>query len=288
MEFNKFDLTLLVVMSMTIILLSFLMPAVGYADQANETAESDVPEFSMESSRFDFTGDFPDRPGSSGSGTLTYDEKQGSGITGVTQEWLDRPKDTGFVTELANYTDAPEGYPIALIATDFNGTGDVEEQAKYDISDKEGETIIYNKGDWVIEYKIQSVENAGEPNATAEVDYNVKENGGDNSGGGLSAVPVVGTLFDAGEQLASGLVWVGEIIWWTASFVFEIAINLIGILVDAMVFGIDLLSWMVGSYADVTTAAAGWASVILLVPTIILFGELVKLSMVAISLLPTT
>lgn len=289
MNFTKFDMFLLISMSFSIIVMSFVMPSADLTGTENETEESDVPEFDIDSSRFDIAGEFPDRPGSSSSGTLRFNNSNTNtySTTGISLAWLDRPKLSGVSVELQNGTDTGLGENLSIVVVDYNDTGVVEYQGVYNIT-SEDNTYIYNKNEWVIRFDVEYVNNLGQSNMTGKVSYDIKENGGENTGGGLSAIPVVGTLFDAGEVIGSTIAWIGNVFLWTFTFVFEIAINLLSLLLDSMIFGIDLLTWMIDGYAGMTSKATGWASVILLVPSIILFIELLKIVMIAISLMPTT
>lgn len=292
MNFTKFDVTLLVVMTMAIILMSFVMPAVGLAGDSNETSESEVPEFDIDSSRFDMVGDFPERPGSSKSGTLEFDEARledmdTETIEGYTFKWVDRPKDSGTSIELQNLS----GQSPRILVADYVGGSPDSYVDTYPLSATDvGETITHKNNSWSIEFSVDEIDNYDDPNMTMAVSYDVLANGGSSSdsGGGLSSIPVIGTLFEAGSELASSVVWIGEVVYWGVIFVFEIGINMIGMLFDAMVFTIDLMNYMITTYADVVSQATSWASVVLLVPGMILFAEFAKLTMVGISLLPTT
>lgn len=290
MEFSKFDLMVFVTMTLAVILLSFIVPATGLAADGNQTTESEVPEYDIDSSRFDFAGEFPDRPGGSGSGILKYDENVGAGVEGQSLKFLSRTDGSEFSIELQNAT-VTDDFEIVVIEY-YNTQGDTS-ITRYPVEENDvGETYTYvnDTSGWTVEFTVDELNNYQESNFTATVNYEVLNNGDDddNTGGGLSAIPVVGTLFKAGSDLASSVVWIGEVIYWVVIFVFEVGINLLGMLFDTMLFAVDLVSWMIGTYESVVSAASGWASVILLVPAVLLFAEFVKLTFIGISLLPTT
>lgn len=283
MNFSKFDIVVLMTMSMAIIIMSFTFPALGVTAESPENA-SDVPQYNTTANPFDIAGEFPDRPGTPSSGTIQYDEQEGSGITGRSLIWIDRPKSDGTAIEIQN--DTFGNGDVQIVVTDFNETGD-NIVDRYVISGTEGETILHQNTTWTIEFTVDSVENFKQPNMTVTVEFEILESQS-GAGGGLSALPVIGGIFDAVDAVASILSWLGLIIRWFLATLFEITISLILLLVDIMTFAVGLMHWLMSTYFAVIGGATSWASVILMVPGILLFAEFVKLSMIGISLLPTT
>lgn len=293
MQFSKFDMTILVVMTLSVIIMSFTLPAVGMAGSGNQTVQSDVPEFGIESDRFDLAGSFPDRPGGSQSGKITWAESYGDAQNGLSFIQLDAPLDNGFSIEIAEFGTSPDEYYLVQ-AANWSG-GSIDSYNRYNIT-SEGQEFIYanNSDEWAVEFEVTEADNVSSANSSKNtnitVNYDVQSSGktSQNSAGGLGALPVVGGLFQAGAELASTIVWIGEVILWGAVFIVELGVNLIGILFDTMVFAIDLMSYMVSTYQDVIAQSSDWARVVLIVPGMILFAEFAKLAMIAISLLPTT
>lgn len=280
MDFGKFDILVLTTMSLAIILMSLTFPALGMTDSSDTQNASDVPEFNVSASSWDIAGDFPESPGTPTQGKLVWNADVGNSVEGRSLEWLDRPKDEGLSIEAANTTSG-----FDLLVLNWNGSGNTLADDRYSIT-SEGQTILHDNASWVIEFEVTELDNYRQPNMTAEIEYEVLES--EQSGGGLSAIPVIGPLFGAGEALASGIVWIGEVIWWLVAFTFDIAVALITILAGVMVYGVDMLVWLSTTYSDVVSAAGSWASVILMVPAILLFAEFAKIGMIGIKLLPFT
>lgn len=286
MNVTKFDISLLFVMSLSIIIMSLTFPTLGLTGEDNETSASEVPEFNISSNRFDIAGDMPESPSTPQSGNLYYDEQDGGSIDGVTQKWIarDSSSDAETVIEIFNSTDP--GMTLSYLRFDDTGAVVADDDYIYNESDV-GTTIRHNNDSWVIDFDIDSLENVNKPNMTSEVSYKIRSSPGD-SGAGLSSLPVIGGLFSAGEQLASMVGHAVSVIFWGIQTIFEIALNLMGILYDSMLFAVSLMQWLIGGYLAIITSAPGWAGVFMMAPAILLFAEFAKLAMVAISLLPTT
>lgn len=284
MDFGKFDIVLLTTMSLAVVIMSFTFPALDMTDQADEANESDIPEFNISSSQWDIAGEFPESPGTPARGTLIHDEELGNSITGKNVHWLDRPKDQGLSVEVQNVSS-----DFQIVVTNWEnetGTPSVVYTDEYPIS-SEGDTVLHQNGTWSIEFEVDSLENYRQSNMTAEVSYNILD-GGDGSGGGLSALPVIGGIFGAAEELVGMLGWLGLIIRWFVATIFEIALGLLAILLSIMVFAVDIMVWLTTTYFSIVSGAGTFGSVFLMIPGILLFAEFAKLGMLGIKLLPTT
>lgn len=283
MDFGKFDIVLLTTMSMAIIFMSIVFPAVGLAPQSEEQGEDDIPEFNVSSSSWDMAGEFPDRPGTPNSGTVYYDEERGSSITGESLIWIQRPKSTGVSIETQNLSNQ-----FTVRVTNWSGTGTVEGQDEYNIN-SEGQQIYHSNSTngWTIDFEVRTLEDPQGPDMYAEIDYEIVESP-DDSGGFLDSIPIVSGFIDAGEALTGTLGWLGLIIRWFFVTLFEIVLTLISILVTVMVFAVDIMVWLMTTYFGVVDSASGFASVILMIPGVLLFAEFAKLGMLGIKLLPTT
>lgn len=283
MDFGMSDIVLLTTMSLAVVVMSLTFPALGMTDDGDMTNESDIPEFNISSDEWNIAGDFPDSPGTPTSGEVVYDEQVGSGVEGRSLIWLQRgaPGQSLEMQNLSNQltirVNSWDGDPPQIVGRD-----------EYDIT-SENQTILHQNASmgWTIEMEVTELENAQQSNMTATVEYEVLDSP-DEGGGGLSAIPIIGSLFSAGEQLASGLIWIGQVIWWLVAFLVEIALTIVLILVDIMVFAASLMQWLVTTYFDVVSAAGSFAGPLLMIPGILLFVEFAKLGMLGIKLLPTT
>lgn len=286
MNFGKFDMVLLTTMALAVVLMSFTFPAMGMADSSNETAADDIPEFDVNSTEWDIAGEFPSEPGTPSSGTIQYDEEQGSGITGLSLIWIDRPKSDGTSLEVQN--DTLSNGNVDVVVTDFNSSAASgrDAQDRYTLNGNEGQTFIHENTTWTIEFTVDRVENFKESNMTVDVKWNILESEDEN--GGVAAIPVIGTLYNAGQQLAAMLAYLGDIILWFLATLLDLALTVIGILLNIITYAVDMSSWLITSYFDIVTAAESYAAVIVVVPGVLLFVEFAKLAMIGVSLLPMT
>lgn len=271
MNFSDRDIAIVVSMSVAIILMSFVMPAVGLT---GDTA-SEPPTFNMTSDRFDFAGDFPDNPGAISKGSLEYnDSKVVQSLDN--QVWLEGDSSGG----------------AELLATNTGSSGQIEFIVWENGGIANSSTLLFNatgyetiqEAGYTIEFEITEF-NGTYP--AYEVDYEVTQRP-TSDGGFISSIPLVGGIFDAGAQLAGIVGWIGSIIWWFATTLFTVTLNLMGILYDGFAFFAGLMVYLGSTYSALITGASSWASIILAIPGLLLGLEFAKLSFVAISLLPTT
>lgn len=280
MNFSKFDMSILIVMSLSVILMSFLFPALGMSD-GGAVNESEIPEFNASSSSFDLVGEYPDQPSQPTSGTLDYDATRGAtgnSIEGYSLVWINRPKDTGNSLEIQNTS--TDGLDVVL--TNYSSTG--SSQARVDISSGSvGETYLIQEYDWVIELEVRELENYQEPNMSALVDYDIKAS--PESDEGLSSIPLIGGTAD---QIAQVVGQIAIAFGWASAVIVQTVISGVLTVFNLAQYMVGMGFWMVSTYTAVVASAPSWASVVLAVPAVLLFAEFAKLTAVVISLLPTT
>lgn len=284
MDFTKFDVVILFTMSFAIIILSFTFPAVGLADSSNETAESDVPEFNISSSKWDIAGDFPDDPGTPAQGVLEWEESLG----GNSQNEVTLHGDTTDGVQMSLVNTGTGSQPDMLV-TVTNWTSGSSVSETYNVTNEQVNDdgiFFHDNYSYEIYLEIETYENVGGDSFENDVSWELREMPEDE--GWIDRIPVIGGIFSAAEQLASVLAWFGAIIWWAVATSFEIALAVIGTLLDVMVFGVDVLVWLSTTYTDVITTAEGWASVIMLIPGLLVSLEFGKIAMIGVSLLPFT
>lgn len=278
MNFTKFDASILIVMSLSIIVMSLTFPALGMTDESDEVNATDFPELNLTSSTFDFAGDFPVQPTTPESGVLRYDAQDGNSITGINQIWIERPKDTGQLIELRNTSQ--DGFDV--VVTNFSGTGTIAAQDKYDIN-SEGQEIVHNNESWVITFQVRSLENLDESNMTAEVYWQIETQPDDASG--LSSIPLIGDITD---QVANVLGFLAAVISWFTITTVQVIINAVVVLYEIVAYTFGIAFFLIDSYNSIVSAAPSYAAVVLVTVEVILFAEFAKVGYMAISLLPTT
>lgn len=280
MNFTKFDMVLIFSMSLAIVIMSFTFPALGMTDESDEVNESDIPEFNISSDRWDIVGDFPDSPGTPTSGTIERDDTKT--VVGQHQAWIDRPTDEGTSIEIASFNTGNH----SIVYTNWTGGSAVAKDI-YNIT-QEGQEIRHNNDSWALIFTVDSYENAGLSNASSVVDWEIISSPNNDEGGGLSNIPVIGGLFDAGEQVFLALAYLGDILVWAFGTALEVSITVASTLFEVMIFGVDILQWLTGTYSSIISAANSWAGVLLVMPAVLLFVEFAKIGMIGISLLPFT
>lgn len=276
MDLTVRDIGLIVSMSIAIIVMIYTAPAAGVADGVNQT---EPPGFNISADRFDFAGDFPENPGTPSSGTLEWREYV-SDAERDNQRWLEDDR-----AVLAATTNDNEP-TVSLSLFDDTGTQTGGGRANVTTNDT---TERITAGEWKIDVTFKDIVVANQTNNEYNFSaaYQVEERP-DSDGGFGSSIPIVGGLFSAGNELAGIVSWIGAVLWWMSTWLFEVAGNLLGIMFDVATFEIALFAWLTSSYVSVIAGVGGWASIVLAVPSIILALELSKVVMVFLSLLPTT
>lgn len=277
MNFTKFDLTIIVVMSIGIISMSFVFPALGLTDES--TNESDVPEFDMASDRFDFAGEMPDNPGTPSQGEFNVQTDDGGQLR------LKQSPEEDINLNANDGTPGTDQVDPEVSLNKLNGTEDSPYQVNATLSEV-GDSATLEGFDYVADMEWVRTENENQSNETAIVSYEIIEQPSDETW--LSRVPVVGGIVSGANALAGIVGWIGSLIWWGFTFFVQTGLNVLGMVVDVAVYFVSTLSWLVGTYTGIVSGANAWAAVFVAIPGILLFGEFAKIVMVLISLLPTT
>lgn len=272
MNFGKVDFILLLTMTLAVVTMSFLFPALGLTTD-DPAAESEIPEFNISSERFNLVGSFPEAPGTPTQGTLWF-----------------YPEDPAAASDNRIWVDGDTSDGVEMfLSEDTNGTGEirintwdagsvVSNQTATFTSSNDTFTLVSSEG-FGFRFEVQELQTTSP--RYYEVDYVITQRPRD-SGGFISSF--LGTAGDT----AKTLVWFGTIFFWTSTFIVELGLNALGIVYDVLSFFISLLSWQVSTYGSVVTAATGFASVFVAIPGIILSVLFGKLVFIGISLLPTT
>jgi hypothetical protein len=277
MNFSKFDVSILLVMSLTVVIMSFTFPALGLTDQSDQVNETDIPEFNISSGSVNLVGEFPDEPKQPTSGTLEYDNTQINGLEGVNLVYIDRPKDTGAAIEVQNSS----AFGLDLVYTNFTSTG--SDVHRYDINNNTGQEILINQDGWTIETTVTEISNYNESDMTVDVEYDIKSN--PDSSEGLSSIPLIGNFADGVANVVGSIAV--QFAWFSAVLV-ELIINAILTIVDLTLYLFSMMYWLISTYSAVVSAAPAWAAVFLAVPGILLFAEFAKIVVIIIDLFPTT
>lgn len=278
MNIGKFDVMVLLTMSLAIISMSFVFPAIGLTD-TNSASESDIPELEIQSDRFDIVGELPERPRSTDSGVLVYrsdgfDKRditlltEGGTVQVSTSAFAENNGNTTPINVFLNEFDPNDGLQVDSSNTTLNET---EEMA---------ELTVDNQTEYTVRYELIELRNEGTDDFEAQVQFEVIESpGGDG---------FLGTIFGTAEVLASTLAWIGTVFYWFSISLFEIAGNALGALFDVSSYFISLIVWLTTTYTSIISSSSGFASVFVTIPGILLGAILGKIVIVGVGLLPTT
>ena len=288
MNFTKFDMMILITSLLAVIVMSLTFPMLGMAGE--EADEDDVPSFDIDSDRFNFAGEFPENPGTPSQFYLFWNDQLGQDSDNV--RWLDGDVDDGHEILITDQT-GTQGDPQADVIINHWDAGTVVEDETFSLNFTEYETVTdFGDGyDLFVEFdRKENITWDGGQSEGVEVRVNVEVRDQPEDSGWLTRVPIIGGVLGTADAVASMVGWIGSILWWGVTWFFQIAATLLAILFDTIVFAFDVVAFITGTYGEILTAdnVSSWAILIAHVPLVLFLLELAKLTMVAISLLPTT
>lgn len=274
MNFERFDIVMLVTMSLAIIGMVFTMPALGLTSAS--TSESDIPQFDIKSDRFDFAGDFPDSPGTPSTGTMWIRNNE----VNVSENFIDLDSNDNFVMFQETDVSNPD-MKVSLV-----DTGASTQEDLFFNQSSIGDSKVVDHSGYEVVATLTDKQNVSEADFYWELDYQIREQPSDESW--IGRLPGVGTLYSAGETLAQIVAWIGSVLFWGIKFMISMALNIVGIMFDVATYLVGMLAWLSGTYLDIVSSAGGWAGLFVAVPGIIVFLIFAKMGMIVISLLPFT
>lgn len=286
MNLTKWDFQIIIAMTLAVILMSFTFSAFGFTADP-EAEESDIPEFDIETDRFDFRGEFPESPGMVGEGFLVYDQSNPADIHHMSNEWIEGDAEDGVRIAVRN-----DSHPQAEVWFQTFEGGGIQEEDKYQLGPEIGDWVQHDNMSYVITFILNEPYDPDVPHY--RVFWRIEERPDDDGeNGGLvgwivSNVPLFSTLIETGSEVAAVVLWIGQIILWGITWFFEIALNLLGILVDVMIFLGSMVLWLITTYSEIVSTAESWASLFVAIPGILLMVELGKVVLVFVARLPST
>ena len=287
MNFTKHDKMILIASFMLIVFMTLVFPALGLTDDGAE--ESNVPELDISTSTMELVGERPEFPRSPTSGELRYTTDR----VFNDQDVLHRDSENVVFSETFCWGDDPanEDCIVQILVFDEN---DHIESDNHTITqdDFEDRNVIVLEADdgsgdtWELRHRFEHVENWG----TDDIDYRVSWEIEDSpqAGGWLDNTPILGSVFATADAIASVVGWLASVFFWFCAWFVQLVINAIAVLIQSIFFGIDLLVFMTGNYSDMISETSGIASFILMIPSLLLSVELMKLGFIFIKILPTT
>jgi len=275
-ELGKFDVTLLFTMALAVVSMSFVMPALGLS--STSTSANDIPELNVSESRFDLVGSFPEAPNTATSGTMYYNTTKQAAFSN-NAFFLDGDTSAGY--ELLLLQEPSTNDTEVQLQQWSSGSVVAEQNATLDAANP---TAVLSVGDYVVGMQLAADHN---PPDYLQAEWNVKSQP-QPGGSFIGRIPVVGSIFQTAEVVASVVAWLTTVFIWFSTSIVEAFLNVIGIVFDVSVYFIRLLTWLTTTYTSVVSAADSWVTVFVALPGIILSVTLGKVVVIFIRLLPTT
>ena len=194
MNINKFDVMVLVVMSLAVVSMSFVMPALGLSNP--DASSNDVPTLNMASDRFDLVGDAPPFPNNPTDGTLFFNTTRDSAFS-ENQIWLAGNGGSDGDADLTLIQNPTSG-DARITLTEYNGTG-VKSQDQIELDTANNSTTgVLSTDAYTVAIEATNMHN---PPDYLEVHWNVdRQPSTDNW---LGRLPVVGGILSTADAVAS-------------------------------------------------------------------------------------
>lgn len=259
MNLTATDAKILVAASAMVVLMSFLFPALGMA--GTEQTQSDIPEFNITTSRFDFAGDLPQFPTNPTSGVLNHSSDKFDDFRGNIQ------------FELGPGDDGNRTFLVANSETEVT-IQDVEASTELDnhTFSSNGEEATLTGNGYEIDVHAEDISTGA-----GEYEWIATKRPQD------SDLPLIGGIADFSDKLVSVVAWVATTFVVLSQRLIEGSFNVGGIIFDVLVFLIDLMHWLITTYFNSVDSAPGYAKVVLTVPGVMLFYEFSKLTIIGIN-----
>lgn len=258
MNITKMDATILVVYAVFAVVGGFLFPAMGMG--GTEQTASDVPEFNVSTSRFDFVDDLPQYPSEPSSGVLNATSDKFDDVRGTIQ------------VELGPGSDGNRTFIVS------NTSGGVW------ITDVE-EGTIDDEHVFTADGEIHTLEGQG-----YEIDVHASDLSGDEfefivtESPNDSDIPLIGGVLDTADAVANGVFWIGSTIVVLVLMAVEGAANTGGLMFDVATYFVDLGGWAVGFATGFVSGAPGYAQVVLTTSLTPLFYVFAKSGIILINM----
>lgn len=278
MQFGKFDFTILIVMLIAVVFMSFVFPSLGLG--GSEVSESEFPELNVSNSTYDFAGEFPRRPSTPGEGVLVYINN--SADVDERSVWLDRTdQDVGSDgTQVFLAEESDQGKPQISLIQFEGGTETDRDEANFTETGEKVNLKVDANETFELVAELTGQENLGAENATLEARFEVRVQPADTHW--TQRVPVLGGAFSAATQTASTVAWIGVVMIWFATYLVTILTNVFITVINLTVFLFSLANWLIITYTGIVSSASSFASVIVAIPGVLLSTMLGKIVVIFI------
>jgi hypothetical protein len=273
-QITQRDVFLLLTMSLAIVSMSFVFPALGVTSSSSVNA-TEIPEFNVSEGRFAFAGESPDKPGTPTSGTMFLNTSAVSFSDNVV--WLEGSTSGGYEMVLLD-----NGADAEIRINEWNSSGLVG-YSSVNVS-AGGRGTVSRDG---YELAIEATDSFNSSDGYYEVEWEVREQPA-AGGAFIGRIPVVGGLFETADALAGIVGWIGAVIYWIGLSFVEFVLNAGVALFEITTYLFGMMVWLSTTYTAIVSASSSWAAVFLALPGVIFSAVAAKFVAVGISLLPTT
>lgn len=274
MNFGKFDIYMIVGMVFSLIIMSILLSSLGISDGAVNT--DNIPEYNISTNTFNFVSEPPDQPRSAEVGELIWRANDNE-RTREHDKWLAYDGQYGEKLTFANLSSTPSRDTMAVTISKFNSTDSYGRTYYINLSDR----MLITDFDYEITVEYAELQNDRDAIGT----FKTHETPG---GGFISNIPVLGEAYDTAQAIVSIIAWLGEIFIYYIVFIVELIINVLIAIFQIFQYVFTLITWMLSVFNTIIFNSTSFFAILMFIPIIILFLELLKITLIVVSVLPTT
>lgn len=251
MNFTQRDFVLLVSMTLLLILINMVFPALGFSSPS--VNQSDIPEYNITERQFDFVGELPEKPANPTTGILNHSSDKFDNYEGTIQFELG-PGDNGnriFLVAI-NETTAH--------LTDIEDST-INDSVTFTSNDQTKTLTAYG-----YEVDVHSIDIS-----TGTFEWIATDRPQDSN------LPLIGGIADFADNQISTIAWIGSTIavWVTQQV--EKIFNVGAMILSFIAFVIQYLHFLIIRYSSIiNNAPATWVSLLMSIPGIILSWLFVK------------
>lgn len=259
MEWTKWDTRLFVTFLLIVVLMSFTFPVLGLT--GSTVNESDIPEFNITAERFNWAGEFPENPETPSKGVLNHTSSEFDNYPGTIQTEIGKAQ-----------SNSDRIFLVAINETAVHLVNASDVQAAHNYTSK-GEENTHIAFGYEIDVQAKDLQHG-------KFEYIIQQRPSDTAW--YTGIPGATTAAD----LANFVAYIGVVIWWTSSTLVTSVLNIIGIILDLVIFFLNTVYFISTTYGDIVTGApTNWASILVAMPGTLFSFMLGKMTMIVIGTL---
>lgn len=271
MNFSRFDVTVIVVMSLAIVSMSFVFPALGLTGQ--NAQENNIPEFNTTAEAYQFNESFPRSPGTDTSGELQWYEREPQAVDNQ-QVFLTGGPSDGFALAITNAGNQSDPEPQVFLENWTDGSGVSEDS--YTLSNTSDVGVLNStNGNWTIGVSWIDTANRGTQDLRLYVEFQVSDYPTQSGN-------IIAQIYNGLEGVVA---YIGNVLYWLVAMFSSIVLQVFVLLFDILVYIFGTFHWLTTAYWALVDGATGFASVFVVIPGVLLFAEFAKLAFLGVDVL---